>query len=41
MEGFRVMKLNEVIRQMDVVITCTGNQVYDSWDFVGTDHKIP
>lgn len=24
MDGFRVMKLNEVIRQVDVVITCTG-----------------
>ncbi|ETE65771.1 putative adenosylhomocysteinase 2, partial [Ophiophagus hannah] len=26
MDGFRVVKLNEVIRQMDVVITCTGNK---------------
>ncbi|KAG8589175.1 hypothetical protein GDO81_006292 [Engystomops pustulosus] len=26
MEGFRVVKLNEVIRQVDVVITCTGNK---------------
>lgn len=25
MDGFRVVKLSEVIRQMDVVITCTGN----------------
>lgn len=24
MDGFRVVKLSEVIRQMDVVITCTG-----------------
>ncbi|CAB1330285.1 unnamed protein product, partial [Coregonus sp. 'balchen'] len=26
MDGFRVVKLNEVIRQMDVVITCAGNK---------------
>uniref|UniRef100_A0AAY4B9K2 S-adenosyl-L-homocysteine hydrolase NAD binding domain-containing protein n=1 Tax=Denticeps clupeoides TaxID=299321 RepID=A0AAY4B9K2_9TELE len=26
MDGFRVMKLNEVIRQVDMVITCTGNK---------------
>uniref|UniRef100_A0AAY5L5K9 S-adenosyl-L-homocysteine hydrolase NAD binding domain-containing protein n=1 Tax=Esox lucius TaxID=8010 RepID=A0AAY5L5K9_ESOLU len=26
MDGFRVVKLNEVIRQMDLVITCTGNK---------------
>uniref|UniRef100_A0A4W5KYW2 Adenosylhomocysteinase-like 1 n=1 Tax=Hucho hucho TaxID=62062 RepID=A0A4W5KYW2_9TELE len=26
MDGFRVVKLNEVIRQMDIVITCTGNK---------------
>ncbi|MBN3324887.1 SAHH3 Adenosylhomocysteinase, partial [Atractosteus spatula] len=26
MDGFRVVKLNEVIRQVDVVITCTGNK---------------
>ncbi|XP_068453424.1 S-adenosylhomocysteine hydrolase-like protein 1 isoform X1 [Clinocottus analis] len=26
MDGFRVVKLSEVIRQMDVVITCTGNK---------------
>ncbi|KAI4887446.1 hypothetical protein NFI96_017438 [Prochilodus magdalenae] len=26
MDGFRVVKLNEVVRQMDVVITCTGNK---------------
>lgn len=25
MDGFRVVKLNEVIRQVDVIITCTGN----------------
>lgn len=24
MDGFRVVKLSEVIRQVDVVITCTG-----------------
>ena len=24
MDGFRVVKLNEVIRSMDMVITCTG-----------------
>ncbi|GCB65348.1 hypothetical protein scyTo_0007696 [Scyliorhinus torazame] len=26
MDGFRLVKLNEVIRQVDVVITCTGNK---------------
>ncbi|XP_036420046.1 S-adenosylhomocysteine hydrolase-like protein 1 isoform X4 [Colossoma macropomum] len=26
MDGFRVVKLNEVVRQVDVVITCTGNK---------------
>ncbi|CAG07497.1 unnamed protein product, partial [Tetraodon nigroviridis] len=26
MDGFKVVKLSEVIRQMDVVITCTGNK---------------
>ncbi|KAA0714036.1 S-adenosylhomocysteine hydrolase-like protein 1 [Triplophysa tibetana] len=26
MDGFRVLKLNEVVRQMDMVITCTGNK---------------
>lgn len=26
MDGFRVVKLNEVIRTVDVVITCTGNK---------------
>uniref|UniRef100_A0A8D0G0P2 Adenosylhomocysteinase like 2 n=1 Tax=Sphenodon punctatus TaxID=8508 RepID=A0A8D0G0P2_SPHPU len=26
MDGFRLVKLNEVIRQMDIVITCTGNK---------------
>uniref|UniRef100_A0A8C8B3Z8 Adenosylhomocysteinase like 1 n=1 Tax=Otus sunia TaxID=257818 RepID=A0A8C8B3Z8_9STRI len=26
MDGFRVVKLSEVIRQVDVVITCTGNK---------------
>lgn len=26
MDGFRVVKLSEVIRQVDVVITCTGRE---------------
>lgn len=26
MDGFRLVKLNEVIRQVDIVITCTGMQ---------------
>ncbi|CAN9499182.1 unnamed protein product [Ophioblennius macclurei] len=26
MDGFRVIKLSEIIRQVDVVITCTGNK---------------
>ncbi|KTG46400.1 hypothetical protein cypCar_00003977 [Cyprinus carpio] len=26
MDGFRVLKLNEVVRQMDMIITCTGNK---------------
>lgn len=26
MDGFRVIKLNEVVRQADMVITCTGNR---------------
>lgn len=26
MDGFRVMKLNEVIRNIDIVITATGNK---------------
>nr|XP_046250520.1 S-adenosylhomocysteine hydrolase-like protein 1 isoform X2 [Scatophagus argus] len=26
MDGFRVVKLSEVIRQIDVIITCTGNK---------------
>lgn len=26
MDGFRVVKLNEVIRNVDIVITCTGNK---------------
>ncbi len=30
MDGFRVVKLNEVVRQMDMVITCTGMSGY-SW----------
>lgn len=24
MDGFRVVKLNEVVRQIDILITCTG-----------------
>lgn len=27
MDGFRLVKLNEVIRQVDIVITCTGSFV--------------
>lgn len=27
MDGFRLVKLNEVIRQVDIVITCTGRSV--------------
>ncbi|XP_041350196.1 S-adenosylhomocysteine hydrolase-like protein 1 isoform X1 [Gigantopelta aegis] len=26
MDGFRVMKLEEVVRQIDIIITCTGNK---------------
>ncbi|XP_068611642.1 putative adenosylhomocysteinase 3 [Brachionichthys hirsutus] len=26
MDGFRLVKLNEVVRQVDIVITCTGNK---------------
>ena len=26
MDGFRVVKLNEVIRFVDIVVTCTGNK---------------
>ncbi|XP_029633036.1 S-adenosylhomocysteine hydrolase-like protein 1 isoform X1 [Octopus sinensis] len=26
MDGFRVVKLNEVVRQIDILITCTGNK---------------
>lgn len=32
MDGFRVVKLNEIIRQVDVIITCTGNS---SWNNAG------
>lgn len=28
MDGFRLVKLNEVIRQVDIVITCTGMQCW-------------
>lgn len=30
MDGFKVVKLNEVVRQMDMVITCTGKSGYGS-----------
>lgn len=37
MDGFRVVKLNEVIRQVDVVITCTGEyQCFAAWRTVLT-----
>ena len=26
MDGYRVVKLNEIVRQVDIVITCTGNK---------------
>jgi adenosylhomocysteinase len=26
MDGHKVVKLNEVVRQVDIVITCTGNK---------------
>lgn len=26
MDGFKVVKLNEVIRQVDIIITATGNK---------------
>ena len=26
MDGFRIVTLAEVVRQMDIVITCTGNK---------------
>ena len=26
MDGFRVVKLNEVVKNVDIVITCTGNK---------------
>lgn len=26
MDGFRVVKMKEVVRQVDMVITCTGNR---------------
>ena len=25
MDGFRIVKLSEVVRSVDIVITCTGN----------------
>ncbi|XP_047195682.1 S-adenosylhomocysteine hydrolase-like protein 1 isoform X4 [Hippoglossus stenolepis] len=33
MDGFRVIKLSEVVRQVDVIITCTGNK-----NVVGREH---
>ncbi|KAG7999814.1 Adenosylhomocysteinase 3 [Nibea albiflora] len=33
MDGFRVVKLSEVVRQVDMVITCTGNK-----NVVGREH---
>ncbi|XP_041794069.1 S-adenosylhomocysteine hydrolase-like protein 1 isoform X2 [Chelmon rostratus] len=33
MDGFRVIKLSEVVRQVDIVITCTGNK-----NVVGREH---
>ncbi len=30
MDGFRVMKLDEVVRQIDILITCTGQSVSQS-----------
>ncbi|XP_062245563.1 S-adenosylhomocysteine hydrolase-like protein 1 isoform X1 [Platichthys flesus] len=33
MDGFRVIKLSEVVRQVDVIITCTGNK-----KVVGREH---
>ena len=32
MDGFRLVKLNEVIRQVDIVITCTGMSVALHWE---------
>lgn len=29
MDGFKVVKLNEVIRQVDIIITCTGNSAWN------------
>lgn len=34
MDGFRVVKLNEVIRQVDVIITCTGNSNLNNADLL-------
>lgn len=38
MDGFRVVKLNEVIRQVDVIITCTGKLPFKAiplmWDYI-------
>lgn len=33
MDGFRVVKLNEVIRQVDVIITCTGKSTLNQSDW--------
>jgi len=32
MDGFRVVKLNEVVKNVDVVITCTGMRYYPVTD---------
>lgn len=37
MDGFRLVKLNEVIRQVDIVITCTGNVVPETGGRVAGD----
>lgn len=29
MDGFKVMKLDEIVRNLDLVITCTGK--YSGW----------
>lgn len=36
MDGFKVVKLNEVIRQVDIIITCTGNYLKPcfSWTYL-------
>lgn len=39
MDGFRVVKLSEVIRQVDVVITCTGRDGEGRGGAFGQDEK--